>query len=67
MRHDVLGCPNAPGPDAPSAGFARATFWGEVRQGGEAPRRRKLVGTGERPEDLAAFDPEAFVGALVGT
>ncbi len=27
----------------------------------------KLVGTGERPEDLAAFDPEAFVGALVGT
>ncbi|MBI3455154.1 MAG: signal recognition particle-docking protein FtsY [Candidatus Rokubacteria bacterium] len=26
----------------------------------------KLVGTGERPEDLAPFDPEAFVAALVG-
>jgi fused signal recognition particle receptor len=26
----------------------------------------KLVGTGERPEDLAAFDPDAFVDALVG-
>ena len=26
----------------------------------------KLVGTGERPEDLAPFDPEAFVSALVG-
>jgi fused signal recognition particle receptor len=26
----------------------------------------KLVATGERPEDLAAFDPDAFVGALVG-
>jgi signal recognition particle subunit SRP54 len=26
----------------------------------------KLVGTGERPEDLAPFDPEAFVTALVG-
>ena len=26
----------------------------------------KLVGTGERLDDLAAFDPEAFVGALVG-
>jgi fused signal recognition particle receptor len=27
----------------------------------------KLVGTGERPDDLAAFDPEAFVTALVGS
>jgi len=27
----------------------------------------KLVGTGERPEDLAAFDPDAFVNALVGS
>lgn len=26
----------------------------------------KLVATGERPEDLAAFDPDAFVAALVG-
>jgi fused signal recognition particle receptor len=26
----------------------------------------KLVATGERPEDLAAFDPDAFVSALVG-
>jgi fused signal recognition particle receptor len=26
----------------------------------------KLVGTGERPDDLAPFDPEAFVSALVG-
>jgi fused signal recognition particle receptor len=26
----------------------------------------KLVGTGERAEDLAPFDPEAFVAALVG-
>jgi len=26
----------------------------------------KLVATGERPEDLATFDPEAFVSALVG-
>jgi fused signal recognition particle receptor len=26
----------------------------------------KLVGTGERPEDLAPFDPDAFVTALVG-
>jgi len=26
----------------------------------------KLVATGERPEDLAAFDPDAFVTALVG-
>jgi len=26
----------------------------------------KLVATGERAEDLAAFDPEAFVAALVG-
>jgi fused signal recognition particle receptor len=26
----------------------------------------KLVGTGERPGDLAPFDPEAFVTALVG-
>ena len=26
----------------------------------------KLIGTGERPEDLAPFDPEAFVTALVG-
>ena len=26
----------------------------------------KLVGTGERPEDLAPFDAEAFVAALVG-
>ena len=26
----------------------------------------KLVGTGERPEDLAPFDPDAFVAALVG-
>jgi fused signal recognition particle receptor len=27
----------------------------------------KLIGTGERPDDLTVFDPEAFVGALVGT
>ena len=26
----------------------------------------KLVATGERPEDLAVFEPEAFVSALVG-
>ena len=26
----------------------------------------KLIATGERPEDLAAFEPEAFVSALVG-
>jgi fused signal recognition particle receptor len=26
----------------------------------------KLVGTGERPDDLAAFDPDTFVTALVG-
>ena len=26
----------------------------------------KLVATGERPEDLASFEPEAFVSALVG-
>jgi len=26
----------------------------------------KLVATGERPEDLAPFDPEAFVAAMVG-
>jgi fused signal recognition particle receptor len=26
----------------------------------------KLIGTGERPEDLAPFDPDAFVTALVG-
>ena len=26
----------------------------------------KLVATGEKPEDLAAFDPEAYVDALVG-
>jgi fused signal recognition particle receptor len=26
----------------------------------------KLVGTGEQPDDLAPFDPEAFVTALVG-
>ncbi len=26
----------------------------------------KLVGTGERPDDLAPFDPDAFVAALVG-
>jgi len=26
----------------------------------------KLVGTGERPEDLAAFEPDAYVDALVG-
>jgi fused signal recognition particle receptor len=27
----------------------------------------KLIGTGERPDDLAEFDPKAFVGALVGS
>ncbi|HSE95785.1 MAG TPA: signal recognition particle-docking protein FtsY, partial [Methylomirabilota bacterium] len=26
----------------------------------------KLVATGERPDDLAPFDPEAFVAAMVG-
>jgi fused signal recognition particle receptor len=26
----------------------------------------KLVGTGEKPEDLAPFDPDAYVDALVG-
>jgi fused signal recognition particle receptor len=26
----------------------------------------KLVATGEKPEDLAAFDPDAYVDALVG-
>jgi fused signal recognition particle receptor len=26
----------------------------------------KLVGVGEGPEDMIAFDPESFVDALVG-
>jgi fused signal recognition particle receptor len=27
----------------------------------------KLVGLGEGPDDLAPFEPEAFVDAIVGT
>ena len=27
----------------------------------------KLVGLGERPADVAPFDPESFVNAIIGT
>ncbi|GIV96034.1 MAG: hypothetical protein KatS3mg057_0691 [Herpetosiphonaceae bacterium] len=32
----------------------------------EIQRPIKYIGTGEKPTDLALFDPEAFVNALFG-